>query len=221
MPRNPLTYLSCCKYLLMLMGKNNIAMKLIFRFKYAGVSSLRGSSVRGAPPLRSWVSTNDICSTPLDLLCSGLRADETCQLQVSSIISMRDHYASPVQKGYIYKYACICIFITMILLNCPTLSMDSMSMCRLGSFSQCSSPDRMQNFVRASLLFSRYTSSLLIAETCIRRTVGRCYRNFASDPEQSMGKRTQSTHTRVGLGPIFTYQQLGCMDIIKVTNSIN
>src|SRR3990170_8811154 len=47
---------------------------------------------------------------------------------------MRDHYASPVRKGYIYKYACICIFITMILSNCPTLSMDSPSMCRLGSF---------------------------------------------------------------------------------------
>ena len=54
---------------------------------------------------------------------------------MSSIISMRDHYASPVRKGYIYEYACICIFITVILSNCPTLSMDSPSMCRLGSFS--------------------------------------------------------------------------------------
>src|SRR6266566_4355624 len=48
---------------------------------------------------------------------------------------MRDQYASPVRKGGIYKYACLCIFITAILLNCPTLSMDSPSMCRLGSFS--------------------------------------------------------------------------------------
>src|SRR3990170_7051468 len=48
---------------------------------------------------------------------------------------MHDQYASPVRKGYSYKYACICIFITVILLNCPTLSMDSPSMCRLGSFS--------------------------------------------------------------------------------------
>ena len=99
--------------------------------------------VRRAPPLRSWVSTNDISSYPLHLLCSGLRADETCQLQVSSIISMRDQYASPVRKGYSYKYACICIFITVILSNCPTLSMDSPSMCRLGSFSHmlCSGSD--------------------------------------------------------------------------------
>ena len=48
---------------------------------------------------------------------------------------MCNHYASPVRKGYIYKYAFICIFITIILSNCPTLSMDSPSMCRLGSFS--------------------------------------------------------------------------------------
>src|SRR6266566_6826766 len=56
---------------------------------------------------------------------------------------MRDHYASPVRKDYIYKYACICIFITVILSNCPTLSMDSPSMCRLGSFSHmlCSGSD--------------------------------------------------------------------------------
>ena len=47
-------------------------------------------------------------------------------------------------------------------------------------------------------------SSLLIAETCIRRTAGRCCRNFAPDLERSMGKRNQSTHTRVGLGPIFS-----------------
>ena len=60
-----------------------------------------------------------------------------------SIISMRDHYASPVRKGYIYKFACICICITVILSNCPTLSMDSLSMCRLGSFSHmlCSGSD--------------------------------------------------------------------------------
>ena len=54
---------------------------------------------------------------------------------MSSIISMHDHYASPVRKGYIYKYACICIFITVILSNCRPLSMDNQSMCRLGSFS--------------------------------------------------------------------------------------
>ena len=56
---------------------------------------------------------------------------------------MRNHYVSPVRKGYIYKYACICIFITVILSNCPTLSMDSPSMCRLGSFSHmlCSGSD--------------------------------------------------------------------------------
>ena len=56
---------------------------------------------------------------------------------------MRDHYASPVRKGYIYEYACICIFITVILSNCPMLSMDSPSMCRLGSFSHmlCSGSD--------------------------------------------------------------------------------
>ena len=48
---------------------------------------------------------------------------------------MCDHYASLVRKGYIYKHACICIFIIVILSNCPTLSMDSPSMCRLGSFS--------------------------------------------------------------------------------------
>ena len=46
---------------------------------------------------------------------------------------MRDHYASPVQNGYIYKYACICIFITVIFSNFPTLSIDSPSMCRLGT----------------------------------------------------------------------------------------
>ena len=51
-------------------------------------------------------------------------------------MSMRDQYASPVRKGDIYKYACLCIFITAILSNCPTLSMDSPSMCRLGSFSR-------------------------------------------------------------------------------------
>ena len=98
--------------------------------------------IRQAPPLRSWVSTNDISSSPLHLLCSGLRAAETCYLQVS-IISMHNHYASPIRKGYIYKYACICIFIIMILLNCPTLSLDSLSMCRLGSFSHmlCSGSD--------------------------------------------------------------------------------
>src|SRR3990170_3877838 len=56
---------------------------------------------------------------------------------------MCDHYASPIRKGYIYKYARICIFITMILLNCPMLSMGSPSMCRLGSFSHmlCSGSD--------------------------------------------------------------------------------
>ena len=58
-------------------------------------------------------------------------------------MSMRDQYASPVRKGDIYKYACLCIFITAILSNCPTLSMDSPSMCRLGSFSRmlCSGSD--------------------------------------------------------------------------------
>ena len=56
---------------------------------------------------------------------------------------MRDQYASLVRKGDIYKYACLCIFITAILSNCPTLSMDSLSMCRLGSFSRmlCSGSD--------------------------------------------------------------------------------
>ena len=49
---------------------------------------------------------------------------------------MRDQYASPVRKDDIYKYACLCIFITAILSNCPTLSMDNPSMCRLGSFSR-------------------------------------------------------------------------------------
>ncbi|XP_037482332.1 uncharacterized protein LOC119361045 [Triticum dicoccoides] len=31
-----------------------------------------------APPLRSWVSTNDISSSPIHLLCFGRCADETC-----------------------------------------------------------------------------------------------------------------------------------------------
>ena len=48
---------------------------------------------------------------------------------------MHNHYASPVRKCYIFKYACICIFIIVILSNCPMLSMDIPSMCRLGSFS--------------------------------------------------------------------------------------
>ena len=48
---------------------------------------------------------------------------------------MRNKYVSVVRKGYSYNYACICIFITVILSNCPTLSMDSPSMCRLGLFS--------------------------------------------------------------------------------------
>src|SRR3954467_14001938 len=40
------------------------------------------------------------------------------------------------------------------------LSMDNPSMCRLGSFPQiCSPPDRTQDFVSATLLFSGYTSS--------------------------------------------------------------
>src|SRR3954468_19413771 len=51
-------------------------------------------------------------------------------------MSMRDQYASPVRKGDIYKYAFLSIFITAILSNCPTLSMDSPSMCRLGLFSR-------------------------------------------------------------------------------------
>ena len=56
---------------------------------------------------------------------------------------MRDQYMSPVRKGDIYKYAFLCIFITAILSNCPTLSMDSPSMCRLGLFSRmlCSGSD--------------------------------------------------------------------------------
>src|SRR6266566_8826906 len=56
---------------------------------------------------------------------------------------MRDQYASPIRKGGIYKYACLCIFITTILSNCPTLSMDSPSMCRLGllSLTLCSGSD--------------------------------------------------------------------------------
>src|SRR3954470_14930374 len=56
---------------------------------------------------------------------------------------MRNQYVSPVRKRHSYKYACICIFITLILSNCPTLSMDSPSMCRLGSFSHmlCSGSD--------------------------------------------------------------------------------
>ena len=60
-----------------------------------------------------------------------------------SIISMRDHFASLVRKGYIYKYTCICIFIIVILSNCPTLSTDRLSMCRLGLFSHmlCSGSD--------------------------------------------------------------------------------
>ena len=49
----------------------------------------------------------------------------------------------PFERVTSIKYACICIFITMILLNCLTLSMDSPSMCRLGSFSHmlCSRSD--------------------------------------------------------------------------------
>ena len=105
--------------------------------------STTSTCVGRAPPLRLLVSTNDFSSYPLNLLCPGLRADETCQLQVSSIMSMRDQYASPVRKGDIYKYAFLCIFITAILSNCPTLSTDSPSMCRLGLFSRtlCSGSD--------------------------------------------------------------------------------
>ena len=56
---------------------------------------------------------------------------------------MRDQYVSPVRKGDIYKFACLFIFITAILSNCPTLSMDNPSMCRLGSFCRmlCSGSD--------------------------------------------------------------------------------
>ena len=52
----------------------------------------------------------------------------------------------------------------------------------------------MQNFVSASMLFSGYKSSLLITETCIKRTVGRCCRNFASDPEQSIWENEPNLH---------------------------
>src|SRR3954464_2500082 len=70
------------------------------------------------------------------LFISGLRADDT------SKVKLRNQYASPVRKGYGYNYACICIFITVILLNCPTLSMDSPSMCRLSHFPMlCSGSD--------------------------------------------------------------------------------
>ena len=132
-----------------------------------------------ALPLRSWVSTNDMSSSPINYL---IYSDETWQLDiyVSWIISMRNQYVSPVRKRHSYKYACICIFITLILSNCPTLSMDNPSMFRLGSFSHmlCSGSDAYISSV-PPLLFSGYTSSLFIAETCIRRTAGRCCRNFA------------------------------------------
>ena len=118
---------------------------------------------------------------------------------------MRDQYASPVRKGDIYKYACICIFITAILSNCPTLSMDNPSMFRLGSFSRmlCSGSDA--EFRQCLLIVLSVHILSAYCRDVYQENSGRCCQNFALDLEQSMGKRTQSTHTWVGLGPIFTY----------------
>src|ERR1041384_3965215 len=72
-----------------------------------------------------------------------------------------------------------------ILSNCPTLSMDSPSMCRLGSFPQiCSPPDRTQDFVSATLLFSGYTSSRFM----LRRVSGE-QRGGAVEIMRRIGRR--------------------------------
>ena len=99
--------------------------------------------------------------------------------------------------------------------------MDSPSMCRLGSFSHmlCCGSDaefrqRLPVVLWVHILFA-YCGDVY------QENSGEVLPKFCADLEQSMGKQTQSTHTRVGLGPIFTYERLGCMDVIKLTNSIN
>ena len=167
--------------------------------------STTSTCVGRAPPLRLLVSTNDFSSYPLicyvPVFVPMKLASYRCIQSSVCVTTMR----LPFERVAFINMHVFCIFITVILSNCPPYPWTARVCVDWVRFPICSAPDPMQNFVSASLLFSGYTSSLLIAETCIRRTAGRCCRNFASDPEQSMGKRTQSTHTGVGLGPIFTY----------------
>ena len=88
--------------------------------------------------------------------------------------------ASPILKGGIYKYACLCIFITVVLSNCPRYPWTARVRVDWVSFPVLYFGPR-QNFVSATSLFSGCTFSRLVVETCIWRTAGRCCQNFASD----------------------------------------
>ena len=143
--------------------------------------------VRRAPPLRSLVSTNDISSSPficsVPVFVSMKLASHRCQSSVC-ITTMRLLFER-VTSINMHAFAYLWSWFFRIVQRYPWAARVCVDWVR---FPICSALDPMQNFVSASLLFSEYTSSLLIAETCIRRTAGRCCRNFASDPEQSMGK---------------------------------
>ena len=122
----------------------------------------------------------------------------SCRWNLLAIgVNHRNHYASPVQKGYIYKYACICIFIIVILSNCPMLSMDSPSMCRLGSFSHMLSSGSDAEFRQCLPVVLLIHVSAISREDVYPENNREALTKFCiGSGAELMGKWTQSTHTR-------------------------
>src|SRR3954470_4505274 len=96
--------------------------------------------------------------------------------------------------------------------------MDSPSMCRLGSFPQiCSPPDRTQDFVGATLLFSEYTSSRFM----LRRVSGEQRRGAVEILRGSGGEHGEMNPICTYSGGIRTYLYLldsRCICRITVIN---
>ena len=76
-------------------------------------------------------------------------------------------------------------------------------MCRLGTFSMLY-PISRQNFGSASPLFSGCTFSRVLPGRVSGEQRGGAAEILSRNGVEQ-GERTQSTHPRVGLGPIFTY----------------
>ena len=93
----------------------------------------------------------------------------------------------PFESVIVINMHAFAYFITLILSNCPTLSMDSPSMCRLGSFSHmlCSGSDaKFRQHLAAVLLI--HISAVNREDVYPENNRGGTDEIYASDPEQSI-----------------------------------
>src|ERR1041384_3659336 len=91
-------------------------------------------------------------------------------------------------KDSIYKYAFICIFIIGFLRIVQRYPWTARVCVDWVHFPDMLSSGSDAGFLQCHLVVLRVHILSVYAETCIRRTAGRCCRNFVSDREESMGK---------------------------------